>query len=695
MRLRRFFASFWTVLALIIAILSVDNALAQAAEPESTRRFALLVAANNGGQGRATLRYAATDARALGDVLVTMGGVRPGDRTLLVDPSPGELEHAIAQMGHKIARYREQNGRSEFVFYYSGHSDDRGLLLDEKRVGYASLRDRLNQLPADVRLIILDSCASGSFTRAKGGQRMPTFLSDRANQINGFAVLTSSSADEVAQESDGIQGSFFTHYLISGLRGAADVSGNRRVTLNEAYRYAFDETLARTHDSRGGAQHAEYDIQMSGHGELVLTAFQEDSAMLRLDEKLSGRIWVRDEDGRLIAEVPKYAGRALELGLAPGRYRVEWAAKNKVYAADVAITSGGIARVSRADFSEVDREDTIARGGAVVEESGLVAVGVDLVPWVGTSSVAPDAARIFSLNLVGGMSGGTRALEIGGAFNLDYGLVSGAQIGGAFNYSEGLAGVQIGGAMNLNRGPARGLQIGGALNTAESLYGAQIGGALNYSGGPVHGVQLGGALNLVTDTLHGLQFGAINITDGHVHGAQIGVINLAASSNASIGAVNIFWDGYVQGEIFGSGDGLAMAGIRHGSGAFYSVYHVGTRLFGDGDVPLAYGVGFGWRVGLSESIEFSADVSAEQVIIEPSVWRTDNLIKLRPMIAVQLTEILAIFGGPTLTVFIGDDTKSGSSVDAYAPVKSWQFTDDDSSVDVGLWPGVTAGVRFF
>ena len=69
---------------------------------------------------------------------------------------------------------------------------------------------------------------------------------DQSIDVRGHAILTASAEDEAAQESDRIGGSFFTHYLVSGLRGAADSSADGRVTLTEAYRFAFDETLART-----------------------------------------------------------------------------------------------------------------------------------------------------------------------------------------------------------------------------------------------------------------------------------------------------------------------------------------------------------------------------------------------------------------------------------------------------------------
>ena len=84
--------------------------------------------------------------------------------------------------------------------------------------------------------------------------------------MQGYAFLTSSSENEAAQESERLRGSFFTHALLTGLRGAADVSGDGKVTLNEAYQFAFNETLVQTTPTQAGAQHPAYDIKMAGTG---------------------------------------------------------------------------------------------------------------------------------------------------------------------------------------------------------------------------------------------------------------------------------------------------------------------------------------------------------------------------------------------------------------------------------------------
>jgi uncharacterized caspase-like protein len=108
------------------------------------------------------------------------------------------------------------------IVYYSGHADEKGLLLGDDRYSYRSLRDRLDQIPGDVRIAVLDACSSGAFTRMKSGQSRPAFLVDESSDMRGHAFLTSSSDSEAAQESDRIRASYFTHYLLSGFRGAAD-----------------------------------------------------------------------------------------------------------------------------------------------------------------------------------------------------------------------------------------------------------------------------------------------------------------------------------------------------------------------------------------------------------------------------------------------------------------------------------------
>ena len=279
-----------------LAVLVVAALVALSAAAETTvqlRRFAFVTGSTDGGSSLVKLKYAESDARSFASLMQDLGGVKPRDLVLVSSPTLSRFEDGLQRVRQMVSSPREMDERREFVFYYSGHSDDDGLILGSERVTWGELRSEINDIPADVKVAILDSCSSGSLTRAKGGQARPAFLFDASSDMTGHAYLTSASAEEAAQESDRIGSSFFTHFLISGLRGAADTKGDGTVTLNEAYTYAFQETLASTEKTQYGPQHPAYDINLSGSGDLVLTDLRSSSAILRVGEDVAGRLYLR------------------------------------------------------------------------------------------------------------------------------------------------------------------------------------------------------------------------------------------------------------------------------------------------------------------------------------------------------------------------------------------------------------------
>lgn len=365
-----------TVLALIAAgAFSMGAAPATAA---GTERFVLTAGANDGGHGRTSLRYAVTDARRFGQLMVQMGGVEAANRVLLQDPGRGDLETALTELRRQVAAARDGGARTEVLLYYSGHADEEGLLLGEERLGYREVRRLMDRVEADVRITVLDACASGAITRIKGGMRRDAFLLDTSSDTRGYAFLTSSSAEETAQESDRIQSSFFTYYLLSGMRGAADASGDGKVTLNEAYHFAFSETLARTVKLQGGAQHPNYDMSLTGTGDVVMTDVRQTSAGLVLGEDFGGRLFVRNTDRQVVAELHKPGDRVVELGLEPGQYEVYLEHRGDLQVAEVEVAQGERRSLAAADFAPADREFAVARGGA---------------PWVDPILAGPWAGR--------------------------------------------------------------------------------------------------------------------------------------------------------------------------------------------------------------------------------------------------------------------------------------------------------------
>lgn len=371
---------------------SVALLLAAAAAPApeaSIARLALVVARNDGGADRPELRFAHTDAQAVAGVLRDVGGVHEDALTTVLEPDRATMVRALDEIR---ARAQGTTGRTEVVFYYSGHSDADGLILGRERLSYGELKEHLAAIPAAVRVVVLDSCSSGAFTRLKGGTMRAPLLVDASTDVKGTAVITSSSVDETAQESDRLRGSFFTHALVTGLRGAADSSGDGRITLTEAYQYAFVNTLQRTERTSGGAQHAAFDIRLSGTGDLVLTDVRRASSSLTLASGVAGRVFVRDAKGSLVAELLKDAALPVSLAVDEGVYDITLQ-RGGTRTARVTVRDAGTVVEERA-FAEVNVERTRGRGAVTLAGGGLPPTAVFMA---GTGAIAAGGAALIGL----------------------------------------------------------------------------------------------------------------------------------------------------------------------------------------------------------------------------------------------------------------------------------------------------------
>jgi hypothetical protein len=556
-----------------------------------TKRFALVIGSNTGYQGRVQLKYAVRDARTVAGVLSSLGGVESNDIVLINDPTLDQLSSGLDRFADMVTH--NGPGRKEVVLYYSGHADERGILLGKDLLTYGKIKTYVDQLPADVRIIVLDACSSGELTREKGGTMRPAFLFDASAAMNGHAYLTSSSENEGAQESDSLKGSIFTHYLVSGLRGGADANSDGKITLDEAYQYAYHETLRRTENTYYGAQHPAYDIRLKGSGNLVMTDLRSCSAKLRLDPQMAGRIYVRDESGVLLVELNKTGGKNMEVGLEPGIYHVTLESANDgLYRSDIRLTDKSFAEVKKIDMQKIKGEMLTLRGdtdhGSVTadEDYRVVPISLSFVPFDYKPS---KTITIFSLGMIGSYTTRLHGVDISGVFSVSGEEVRGVQISGVSNVINGsLQGVGIGGVTNIVRQKSTGIQIGGVMSHSEELNGAQIGGVINTvlrkSSGiqiagvfnhtqEINGIQIGGVVNNVNGKCAGLQIGGVgNKTAIMTAGVQIaGVANVnVKSADSSKGAPSLQQNNLLQiaGVINRTGpvNGIQISGVANSAG---------------------------------------------------------------------------------------------------------------------------------
>lgn len=682
----------WIFLAALLLLCVLWAPLARAADPDaaSVRRFALLVGANDGGSDRELLRYASTDAEMFSKALTELGGLDKDDRVLLDGPDVASLERGFADVTAKIRKAATAGERVQFVFYYSGHSDETGLLLGGVHVDYKRLRGLIDKVPADVRIAILDSCSSGAFTRYKGGKKREPFLAGAAAEVEGHAYLTSSSADEAAQESDRIGGSFFTHYLVTGLRGAADSDSDRRVTLNEAYRFAFDETLARTEATSGGPQHAAYDISLAGTGDLVMTDLRKTSAKLEIAGDVFGRIYVRDRRGNLTAELfkPKGSG-VVTLALEPGDYAVTIDDGRNLHRADVAVRSNKTEPLALASLDGIAIEGTRLRGDKPADELGdrprPPPGGYVRVPFnIGAGPGAEINTR-YPGRIVNNMS-----LSLGGTGSA---AVQGMQLAiGGVRATDYVAGIQAALGVSISRGPLAGLQSAAVSLGHDRVTGTQIGFAVAYAK-QLRGFQLG-AVD-VAGEVAGVQAGLVSVTKGSVKGLQLGLVTYAEEADAAIALIPYTKKGGVWFDVWTSDVQLVHAALKFRARRTYTFLTAGVHPIGDdGNRSFSGGLGVGgplvWRPHFSIELDNAVSVVNAGVAVTRPPYLLDTL---RFSLAWRPFRHFAIFGAVTGNVLL-DFTAASED---FQPGYAWANNiGDPAQTGLGLkvWPGFAAGFQF-
>lgn len=371
---------------------------AHAAEPV---RILVVIGQDVGAPEDERLHYAERDAERMADVLTSLGDVSKDRSYVVTDASADRVRQVLTEVRGRAKELPDV----VLITYVSGHADERELRLGPSRMAHAELRELLASIPARLRILIVDTCASGALIRHKGGKPVTPFAIDleRAQAIEGQVIISSTGPSEPAQEWESLGGALFTHHFLAALRGAADLDGDGRVTLFEAYAYTYDRTLTASSGAWAGVQHPSHEIELRGAGDLVLTRPGGRSSGIMLGAPLAGRYIISQRfSGELTAELDKRPGRALRLALDPGRYVVRKPEGAFVSVGELEVLPNGLAQLDEGDFERVPYAEVARRGASplhlwwlelggsvgtgVVSGSGVtprlgVALGRELGPW--------------------------------------------------------------------------------------------------------------------------------------------------------------------------------------------------------------------------------------------------------------------------------------------------------------------------
>ncbi|HEX5658323.1 MAG TPA: caspase family protein [Polyangiales bacterium] len=326
--------------------------------------YALVIGSNLGGEGQNELAFAQRDAENVASVLRELGRTPAEHIERLNDPTPAQVEQTLTKLRTRLEAHASAGEQSQLIFYYSGHARASALSLGSAELPLAELRASLMALPSTLTVVVLDACQSGAFSRVKGASPASDFSVQSVQKLNssGVAVMASSTGSEFSQESRELGSSYFTHHLLVSLRGAGDRDRNGRVSLDEAYAYAYQHTLADTARTQVGSQHATLETALTGQGDVPLSYPVDADAQLAISGNISGKILVQQVgQGAVMAELVKAPGAPLLIALPSGHYDVLVRGTKSARSCQVSLTRGAVASLAPEQCPEVALPEELAK----------------------------------------------------------------------------------------------------------------------------------------------------------------------------------------------------------------------------------------------------------------------------------------------------------------------------------------------
>jgi hypothetical protein len=349
-------------------------------------RILVAVSSDRGLSTDRPLAHSREDAAGVRDVFTSLGGVAPSKVVFVPDATRGTFFAALDRARAIAAGHDPKE--VTLVVYFSGHGDRSAVHLAGESLPLTDLSPRLAAIPAALRIVVVDACRTAEPIHAKGMESEPGFAvtlsSDAAT--TGTAWLYAAADGQAALESDEIGGAIFTHFWLSGLRGAADANGDGRVTLDESFAYAYGQTLLRSTRSGGTMQRPEAQLQLAAASPVVLTQLAPQLARLELPRGGDTLYLVYGARSQaVIAEVYGLADGGVRLSLSPGRYVVLRRTGDSAAATEVTLDERSERSLQDGDFRAFS-EDAVALKGSLnmhpwsmaLSDAAFAGIGVDL-----------------------------------------------------------------------------------------------------------------------------------------------------------------------------------------------------------------------------------------------------------------------------------------------------------------------------
>jgi hypothetical protein len=322
--------------------------------------------------------------------------------------------------------------------------------------------------------------------------------------------------------------------------------------------------------------------------------------------------------------------------------------------------------IGRFFISSKQKIQSLNLGGFISE----VPVQASLIPGLSTRGMMNSQLNSsFSLNLLGGYTGGVSGLEMAGLYNINRmnvnalqmagifnivgGSVNGVQLAGIYNNVFGdLNGLQMSGIHNSVKGSQNGLQITGIYNSVQkNSKGMQMASIINTVKGSQNGLQISAIYNAGSETVHGAQITGILNYAKELHGIQFGLINITDSpSGYSFGLLNFKKNGYQKISIASNEISDLNLAVKTGDNKLYTILMAGRSERNNEEKLFSFGVGLGKNILLGKRFTYNPEISTQYLYL--GNWDRYNLLyKFDSPFTFRIFKGISVSAGPSFNIY--------------------------------------------
>jgi hypothetical protein len=156
------------------------------------------------------------------------------------------------------------------MLYFSGHGLEGSFIPVDydgfnNKLRHDDIKAIFEESKAKHKVCMADACFSGSLLAMKGTKidaALDKYYKEFENTKGGMALLMSSKSEEYSLEDHGLRSGIFSHYMIKGLKGEADMDKNKIITIKELYDFTYKNVKTYTAGAQTPSISGNFDPKM-------------------------------------------------------------------------------------------------------------------------------------------------------------------------------------------------------------------------------------------------------------------------------------------------------------------------------------------------------------------------------------------------------------------------------------------------